>query len=374
MLVLPALLCNYLGQGALLLRLPEAVANPFYRLAPTWALYPLVGLATLATIIASQALITGAFSLTMQAENLGFLPRLRIVHTSARAYGQIYIPFVNWALLGACLLVVVSFRTSSHLAAAYGIAVTSTMTITTLLLAVVARERWHWRWPVIVGLLGVFLGIDSVFLGANLVKVPQGGWFPLVVAVLLLSVMTTWKRGSRLVWQREQDLELPLEGLLARLAAEPPVRTPGPAVFLSANPAGTPAALLANLKYNGVVHQPVLLTTVQIEDVPHVPVAQRVTGEAVGQGVYRVTVHYGFMEEPHVPRALARLTLPDLTVDLTQGPYFVNRTRALATERPGMARWREHLYSILRHNAASPTDFFGLPPTRVVEIGTSIEL
>jgi KUP system potassium uptake protein len=374
LLVLPALLLNYLGQGALLLRLPETAANPFYLLAPSWALVPLVGLATLATIIASQALISGVFSLTMQAENLGFLPRLHIVHTSPSAYGQIYIPVVNWGLLGACLLVVVSFRTSSHLAAAYGIAVTSTMAITTLLFAVVARERW--RWPVlVVGVLsGGFLGVDSAFLGANLLKIPQGGWFPLVVAVLLFSVMTTWKRGSRLVFLREQDLELSLQGLLARLSAEPPVRTPGTAVFLSANPEGAPAALLANLRYNGVVHAQVLLTTVQIEDLPHVPEAERVTGVPCGQGVYRVTVRYGFMEEPHVPRALAHLRLPGLEFDPDHVPYFVNRTRAIATERPGMARWREHLYSVLRHNAASPTDFFGLPPTRVFEIGTSIEM
>jgi KUP system potassium uptake protein len=373
-LVLPALLLNYLGQGALLLRLPEATAHPFYLLAPAWALYPLVGLATLATIIASQALITGAFSLTMQAENLGFLPRLRIIHTSAQAYGQIYIPVVNWALLLACLLVVVGFRTSSHLAAAYGVAVTSTMAITTLLFAVVARVRWGWRWPVLAGFLGVFLSIDSVFLGANLVKIPHGGWFPLVVAGLLVSIMATWKRGSFLVWQREQDLELPLDELLAQLAAAPPLRPPGPAIVLSANPAGAPAALLANLKYNGVVHAPVLLTTVQIADVPRVPVAERVTVDPLGQDVYRVLIRYGFMDEPQVPQALARLTLPGVTLDPDRVPYFVNRTRAIATARPGMARWREHLYSVLRQNAASPTDFFGLPPTRVVELGTSIEM
>jgi KUP system potassium uptake protein len=239
---------------------------------------------------------------------------------------------------------------------------------------VVARERWHWPLPVVVALSGGFLAMDSAFLGANLLKIPQGGWFPLVVAVLLFSVMTTWKRGSRLVFLREQDLELTLQGLLARLTAESPVRTPGTAVFLSANSEGAPAALLANLRYNGVVHAQVLLTTVQIEDLPHVPDAERVTGEGCGQGVYRVTVRYGFMEEPHVPRALARLRLPGLVFDPDHMPYFVNRTRALATERPGMARWREHLYSVLRHNAASPADFFGLPPTRVFEIGTSIEM
>ena len=374
LLVLPALLLNYLGQGALLLRLPDATAHPFYLLAPAWALYPLVGLATLATIIASQALITGRL-LAHHAGREPGLPATAADHPYVgAASGQIYIPVVNWTLLLACLLVVVGFRTSSHLAAAYGVAVTSTMAITTLLFAVVARTRWGWRWPVLGAFLGVFLSLDSAFLGANLVKIPQGGWFPLVVAGLLFSLMTTWKRGSFLVWQSEQELEMPLEALLARLTPAPPLRPPGPAIVLSANPAGAPAALLANLRYNGVVHAPVLLTTVQIADVPWVPLAERVTADPLGQDVYRVLVRYGFMDEPQVPQALARLTLPGVTVDPERVPYFVNRTRAIATARPGMACWREHLYSVLRQNAASPTDFFGLPPTRVIELGTSIEM
>jgi KUP system potassium uptake protein len=373
-LVLPALLLNYFGQGALLLRVPEAAENSFYLMAPPWALYPLVVLATLATIIASQALISGAFSITMQAENLGFLPRLQIVHTSARAFGQIYIPFVNWALMLSCIAVVVSFRSSSNLAAAYGVAVTATMTITTIIFAVVARERWRWSLPLVVLLIGFFLVIDSAFFGANLVKIPQGGWFPLVVAGVMFTLMTTWKHGNQLVFAREQDLEMSLERLLERMRTDPPLRVPSTAVFLSANPAGAPAALLANLKYNGVVHESVLLTTVRTGGVPRVPAAERVAVEPLGHGLYRVTVRYGFMEEPNVPRALAGLTVPNLAFDAERVPYFVNRTRVIATELPGMALWREHLYTVMRHNAASAADFFGLPSTRVFEIGTPVEM
>jgi KUP system potassium uptake protein len=373
-LVLPALLLNYFGQGALLLREPEAAENSFYLMAPSWALYPLVILATLATIIASQALISGAFSITMQGENLGFLPRMRIVHTSATAFGQIFIPPVNWALMFACIVVVVSFRTSSNLAAAYGIAVTSTMAITTIIFAVVARERWRWSLPLVVLLIGFFLIVDSAFLGANLVKIPQGGWFPLVVAVVIFTLMTTWKHGSRMVFAREQDLEMSLDAFLAQIAADPPRRAPGTAAFLSSNPVGVPAALLANLRHNGVLHEQVLLINVTTAEASHVPDAECMTVEPLGHGLYRVTIRYGFMEEPIVPRTVASLTAPGLTFDPEQMPYFVNRTRVIPTDLPGMALWREHLYRIMRDNAASATDFFGLPPTRVFEIGTSVEV
>jgi KUP system potassium uptake protein len=373
-LVLPALLLNYFGQGALLLRQPEAAHNPFYLLAPSWALYPMVVLATLATIIASQALISGAFSLTMQAENLGFLPRTRIFHTSERAFGQIYIPFVNWLLMIACIVVVLSFRTSSHLAAAYGIAVTSTMVITTIIFAVVARNRWRWSAPQVALLCGAFLVVDCAFLGANLVKIPQGGWFPIAAAVLIFTVMTTWKRGNWLVKTRERDLEMSLPRLLERMRREPPVRAPGSAIFLSANPTGAPAALLANLQYNTVLHEQVLLTTVIFEEAPHVAPRDRLALEPLGQGLYRVTIHYGFMEEPDVPRALKRIPATGPEIDAEQTPYFVNRTRVIATRLPGMALWREHLYTIMQRNSASAADFFQLPPSRVFEIGTTIEM
>jgi KUP system potassium uptake protein len=373
-LVLPALLLNYFGQGALLLLTPEAAENSFYRMAPSWALYPLVVLATLATIIASQALISGAFSLTMQANNLGYLPRLRIIHTSATAFGQIYIPLVNWGLMIACIAVVLGFQTSSHLAAAYGIAVTSTMAITTVIFGVVARRRWRWPTYWVALVVGFFLIVDSAYLGANLVKIPQGGWFPLVVAGVIFIVMTTWKRGSWLVFSREGDLEMSLKALQERLVADPPKRVPGMAVFLSANPIGVPAALLTNLQYNGVLHEKVLLTTVHVEEAPHVLPSERLSVEPLGQGLYGVLIRYGFMEEPNVPQALRSLQTPELTVDPDEVIYFVNRTRVVATKLPGMAIWREHLYTLMRRNAASAADFFGLPPTRVFEIGTSIEM
>lgn len=373
-LVLPALLLNYFGQGALLLTTPEAAENSFYLMAPTWALYPLVGLATLATIIASQALISGAYSITMQAENLGFLPRMNILHTSPMAYGQIYIPFVNWALMIACIAVVIGFQSSSNLAAAYGIAVTSTMVITTLIFGIVIRERWGWSPPLVILIVGFFLVVDSAFLGANLVKIPQGGWFPLVIAAIIFIIMTTWKRGSTLVVTREKDLEMTIEAFLKQIASEPPARAPGLAIFLSADPEGAPAALLANLKYNGVLHEQILLVTVTPEEAPRIPRKKRLTVEPLGQGFYRVKLRYGFMDEPNLPRDLARLDLPDVTFDPNQVPYFVSRTKVIATEQPGMALWREHLYTVMRQNAASAADFFCLPPARVFEIGMSIEL
>jgi KUP system potassium uptake protein len=373
-LVLPALLLNYFGQGALLLREPEAAPNVFYLMAPAWALYPLVILAACATIIASQALISGVFSITMQAENLGFLPRMRIIHTSAAEFGQIYIPLINWALMLACILCVIGFRTSSNLAAAYGIAVTSTMAITTVIFGIVTRTRWHWGTLGVAFLVSFFLIVDLAFLAANFVKIPQGGWFPLVVAVVLFTVMTTWKRGSRIVFGHEQHLEQPLAQLLERLQTTSVARAPGCAVFLSANPEGTPAALLANLHYNGVVHEQVLLTTVQVVDIPHITADERVTVTPLEQGFYQVVTRFGFMEEPDVPRALAQVAAPGLQFDLEQVPYFVNRTRVIPTDLPGMALWREKLYKHMRHNAASTTDFFRLPASRVFEIGTSVEM
>lgn len=373
-LVLPALLLNYFGQGAVLLREPEAAANLFYLMAPSWALYPLVLLASAATIIASQALITGVFSITMQAENLGFLPRVRLIHTSPTEFGQIYIPIVNWVLMIACIAVVIGFQTSSNLAAAYGIAVTSTMAITTVIFAIVVRERWGWAWPAVLLLAGSFLIIDLAFLGANLIKIPQGGWFPLVVAVVIFTVMTTWKRGSRLVNVREMGMEQPLDELLAELGGPGKTRSPGTAVFLSANPVGVPAALLANKRYNGFVHERVVLVNVLIGEVPHVSQDQRTTVEDLGCGFYRVTMRYGFMEELDVPGALAAVALPGPAFDPQRVPYFIGRTKVLPSVIPGMAIWREQLYTIMQRNAASAADFFRLPPAQVVEISTSVEV
>jgi KUP system potassium uptake protein len=372
--VLPALLLNYFGQGSLLLRQPEAAENAFYLMAPSWALIPLVVLATAATIIASQALISGAFSLTMQAENLGFLPRLQIDHTSETAFGQIYIPIVNWLLMIACIAVVLGFQSSTHLAAAYGIAVTSTMVITTIIFAVVARNRWRWSAPWVAMMVAFFLVVDLAFFGANIVKIPQGGWFPLVAAALIFIAMTTWKRGSWLVITRERDLELSLDRLLDRVQKEQPVRTPGDAIFLSANAEGAPAALLANLRYNHVLHERVLLLTVQFEEVPYIDRDARIHVHHLGNEIYRATLRYGFMEEPNVPRTLQRVTLPGKPFEAEQTPYFVNRTKVQATGLPGMALWREHLYTFMRRNAASAADFFCLPAGRVFEIGTTIQM
>ncbi|MGL4651813.1 MAG: KUP/HAK/KT family potassium transporter, partial [Caldilineaceae bacterium] len=334
----------------------------------------MVVLATAATIIASQALISGAFSLTMQAENLGFLPRMRVAHTSEAAFGQIYIPAVNWALMVGCIAVVLFFQTSSSLAAAYGIAVTSTMVITTIIFAVVARDRWRWRRSVVTAVVAFFLVIDLAFFGANVVKIPQGGWFPILAAALIFAVMTTWKRGSWLLVTRERNLELTLPQLLQLVEKEKPVRAPGDAVFMSANRQGAPAALLANLRYNHVLHERVLLLNVRYEDVPYVDRKQRIGVEHLGHQIYRATFHYGFMEEVNIPRTLQRVKLPGKPFAWDKVPFFVNRTHVVATTRPGMALWREHLYTLMRRNSTNAADFFSLPSTRVFEIGTTIEM
>ena len=370
--VLPALLINYFGQGALLLANPEAAVNPFYLMAPSWALYPLVVLATFAAVIASQALISGAFSITMQAVQLGFLPRLNILHTSTTEFGQIYIPAINWLLMISCILIVLGFRTSSNLAAAYGIAVTLTMAITTIIFYIVALERWKWSHLTAGAVAGSFLIIDVAFLAANIVKIPQGGWFTIVVAVLIFTVMTTWKRGRRLVAARLGQ-ESSLADVLNNLQAERLVRVPGTAVFLSGNPQGAPSALLANITYNGVMHEHIVLLTVKTKQMPHVPSNERVEVELLGHGIYRITVWYGFMEEPIVPKVLETAKLPGLDFDPQQITYFVNRSSVIASNIPGMALWREKFFAFMSHNAASAADYYCLPPTRVVEIGTRVE-
>jgi KUP system potassium uptake protein len=373
-LVLPALLLNYFGQGALLLREPEAASNSFFLLAPSWALLPLVTLATLATIIASQALISGAFSITTQAQNLGFLPRIRVVHTSASQFGQIYIPLINWSLMIACIVVVVGFRTSSNLAAAYGISVTIDMLITTIIFSVVASTRWKWPLTRVVPLIGLFLLLDLAYLGANIVKIPQGGWFSISLAIVMFTIMTTWKRGSRIVNRREQSLEEDLSKMLDTCRRVKPLRAPGTAVFMSANPIGAPSALVANLRYNGVVHEQVLLVNVLIRGIPHQPPEERTTVEPLGQGFTKVTIRYGFMEELNVPQALSAVEIPGVRFDPENVPYFISRTKAIPSDLPGMAPWREQLYSLMQRNAASAADFFRLPPAQVVEYGTSVEM
>jgi KUP system potassium uptake protein len=372
-LVLPALVLNYLGQGALLLLDPHA-EHPFFELAPSWALLPLVVLATAAAIIASQALISGAFSITRQAIQLGLAPRLEVEHTSAREMGQIYVPQVNWALMFATLVIVIGFGSSSALAAAYGIAVTLTMIITVLLLYVVMTERWRWPKPAAVAVVALFFTIDLAFFGANALKVLQGGWVTLAVASLLFTLMTTWKTGRRLVAERLAARAIPLDEFLATVAAVRPIRVPGTAVFMTAQPTGTPPALAHNLRYNKVLHQQVIVLTVSTAQQPHVPPDERVSVEALGHDLFNVRVQYGFMEDPNVPEALAQARDQGLPLDADDLTYFLGRETIIVSRRKGMAIWREHLFVLMARNAVRATAFFRLPPERVVELGVQVEM
>ena len=373
-IVLPALLVNYFGQGALLIHNPAAAANPFYRMAPPWALYPVVAIATAAAVIASQALISGAFSLTMQAVQLGYLPRVAIDHTSAREFGQIYIPGVNWVLMLACIGLVLGFGSSSNLAAAYGVAVTTTMVITTLLLFVVEREHWGWGLPAALLGTGFFLTIDVAFWGANLLKIGHGGWFPLVVGAVLFGVMATWKRGRQILTDRMSENVLPADLFLQDIAAKSLPRVPGTAVFMYSNPEAAPPALLHNLKHNKVLHERIVFLSVDTAEVPHVPAEERARVEHLGVGCYRVRLNYGFMEEPNVPEALRALRERGLEFKPLETTYFLGRETLIPSRRPGMAIWREHLFAAMNRNARTATSFFCLPPNRVVELGTQIEL
>ena len=373
--VLPSLLLNYFGQGALLLEHPEAAENPFYFLAPSWAIYPMIVLAVAAAVIASQAVISGAYSLTMQAVQLGFSPRIKIDHTSTREFGQIYIGGINWLLMIGCILLVLAFQTSSNLAAAYGVAVTTTMVITTILFYVVAVQRWRWNAGVTGLLVAVFLAIDVAFFGANIIKVAQGGWLPLVIAGVIFTVMLTWKRGRRILAERIQAEARPLDGFLTEIEANPVTRVPGTAIFMSGTASKTPPALLHNLEHNQVLHELVIFVTVKTGQVPHVAAADRLEVEHFGDGMYRVKVHYGFMEEPNIPdvlEAAAGRQLPRMDPDDTT--YFLGRETIISTSRRGMARWREQLFALMARNATTATAYFGIPPGRVVELGEQIEL
>ena len=374
LLVLPALLLNYFGQGALLLLDADAASQPFFLLAPDWALLPLVALATAAAIIASQALISGAFSLTRQAVQLGYAPRLDIEHTSSREMGQVYVPQVNWFLAICTILIVIGFRSSSALAAAYGIAVTLTMVITAILLQVVMTERWKWPLPVATAITTLFLSIDLAFLGANLLKVLQGGWLPLFIGAVLFTLMTTWKTGRKLVAERLSARAYPLEDFIAAIAAIPPVRVDGTAVFMTAQPRGTPPALAHNLRYNKVLHEHVIILTVTTAQIPHVNEEDRISVDRLGAGMFYVKVRYGFMEDPNVPEALLRAT--DLGLEMTPDDvvYFLGRETIIVTRREGMALWREKLFVLMARNAVRATAFFRLPPERVVELGVQVEM
>jgi len=373
-IVLPALFLNYLGQGAMLLLNPAAASSPFYLMAPRWALLALVVLATFAAIIASQALISGAFSLTRQAIQLGYSPRLDIEYTSEHHQGQIYISQVNWALMFCTLGLVLGFRSSSALAAAYGIAVTLTMLITTMLAYLVARGAWGVRRVVAGSIALFFFLIELSFFGANLLKVAHGGWFPLVVGAVVYTILSTWKRGRALLASRMREKLYPFDRFLQDIETFPPQRVTGTAVFMTSNLTGTPPTLLHNLQHNKVLHERVILLTVVTSDTPYVAPDQRTQVEVLGHGFYRLTVRYGFMEEPDVPEALSQASTHGFKVDLNDTTFFLGLETLLATRRPGLPLWRERLFVLIARNAVRANAFFKIPPERVVELGMQVEL
>ncbi|MCO6057852.1 potassium transporter Kup [Pseudomonas sp. MOB-449] len=373
-LVLPGLVLNYFGQGALLLSDPAAARNPFYLLAPEWALLPMIGLSTLATIIASQAVISGAFSLSQQAIQLGYIPRMQIQHTSSAAQGQIYIGVVNWALMTCVVLLVIGFGSSGALAAAYGVAVTTTMLIDTLLVSAVMLLLWRApRWLAIPLLLG-FLIVDGLFFAANVPKVLQGGAFPVVAGVILFVLMTTWKGGKQILIERLDETALPLRVFLDSIRLQPPHRVQGTAVFLTASADAVPHALLHNMLHNQVLHEQIVLLTVVTRDTPRIEHHQRLEVTPYGDGFFRVLLHFGFMEEPNVPEALQHCQVDGLNVTAMRTTYFLSRETVIPTKRLGMALWREGLFAFLHKNANSSMRYFQLPVNRVIELGTQVEI
>jgi KUP system potassium uptake protein len=373
-LVAPALVLNYFGQGALLIYEPEAAVSPFFHLVPSWGLYPMVVLSTVAAVIASQAMISGAFSLTRQAVQLGYLPRMEIIHTSSAEIGQIYIPGVNWAMMAATIGLVLSFRTSTNLAGAYGIAVTGTMIITTLLSYFVTTRLWHWpRWLSIL-VTTCLLIADCSFFAANTVKIPDGGWFPLVAAVLVYILMSTWKKGRSILADRLREGSVPFETFVGSVRPESPTRVPGTAVFMARDAHGTPTALLHNLKHNKVLHSKVILLTVVTEEFPAVPAKERIEIQPMGKEFYRVIAHYGFTQDPGVPDVLEQMRRKGLDLDLMSTTFFLSRETLIPSKRPGMAIWREKLFALMSKNALRSTQFFQIPVNRVVELGMQVQL
>lgn len=373
-LVSPALMLNYFGQGALLIQNPAAAENPFYLLAPTWALYPMVVLSTLATIIASQAVITGAFSLTRQAIQLGYCPRLKIDHTSEQEIGQIYLPSVNWALMISCIGLVLGFRSSSNLAAAYGVAVTATMGITTVLFFALVTTRWKWNFTLSLIMTVILLAIDLAFFGANIIKVEQGGWFPLAVGAIVFTVLTTWKKGRQILAERLQEITVHATSFAHEIKTKDLTRVPGTAVFLYSNEHGVPPALLSNIEHNKILHEQVVILVVATREIPHVSMEERVTLERLENGFYRLIVSYGFMDDPNLPLALEQAESVGLKLDPMKVSYFLGRETLIVSERPGMAMWRERLFALMSRNAQRAMVFFRIPSNRVIELGTQVEL
>ncbi|MGZ5032201.1 MAG: potassium transporter Kup, partial [Usitatibacter sp.] len=375
-LVFPALLLNYFGQAAFVLSDPAGIRNPFYMMLPAWALLPMVGLATCATVIASQAVISGAFSMTRQAIQLGYVPRLEILHTSERAIGQIYVPFVNWVLFVAVVILVLGFQTSDNLANAYGIAVAATMVIECILAMIVARRLWKWS-PAVVGLvIGSMLVIDLVFLASNATKILSGGWFPLVIGAAIFTLLITWKRGRTLMFRRLSEQGIPLKPFLEGLDAHPPVRVQGTAIFMTASVDTVPHALLHNLKHNKVLHEKTVFLTIVTHDVPSVPLEDRVQFERLLNGFYRLEAWYGFKEQPDIDEILNSCRVRyGLAFDVMDTSFFLSRETVIPTsDVPGMALWRDHLFAWMSRNATRATDFFNIPANRVVELGTHIEI
>ncbi|MFC7515612.1 potassium transporter Kup [Herbaspirillum sp. GCM10030257] len=368
----PGLALNYLGQGALLIHRPEAVDNPFFQQLGPWSIYPLVALSTVATVIASQATISGTFSMTKQAIALGFLPRMRVEHTSATEMGQIYLPMVNWLQLAVVVLAVIGFGSSSNLAAAYGIAVTATMLVTTVLTFFVIRYRWHYNLLLCFFATGFFLIIDVALFSSNALKILHGGWFPLLLGIILFTIMLTWKRGRELVFDNLQKHAIPLDAFLESLFIAPPIRVPGTAIYLRGETDGVPHAMLHNLAHNKVLHERVIFLTVKIHEVPWVPLAERVRVYALGHDCYQLNVHYGFKDEPNIPQALEAAAEFGLTFESLETSYFIARQTVIKGPGAGMAPWREHLFVGMSRNARGAADYYQVPSNRVIELGTQI--
>lgn len=377
---LPALTLNYFGQGALLLNNPEAISNPFYMLAPKWAVLPMVILATLAAVIASQALISGVFSITRQAIQLGFCPRISIIHTSSQEIGQIYVPAVNWGLFIGVIWLVLTFRTSSNLAAAYGIAVTGTMVITTILAYEVSRQKWQWSLLKASVIWGIFLIMDLAFFGANIRKITHGGWVPLAIGALIYLLMSTWQKGRQVLFRRLKERSMPIEEFCQKILREPPLRAPGTAIYMTGDPWGVPVPLLHNLKHNKVLHQRVAILTIQTREVPFVSKKDRISIQEVIPNMYRILAYYGFMETPKMKHILEACRQQDINFNVNDTTFVLGRETIIADKSPqrpgdpGMAHWRERLFAVMSKNAQRPTAFFKIPPNQVIEVGIQVEI
>jgi KUP system potassium uptake protein len=372
--VMPALVLNYFGQGALLLYEPAAIDNPFFHLAPDWFQWPLLILSTCATVIASQAVITGVFSITRQAIQLGFWPRTNILHTSHKEIGQIYIPQMNWFLLAAIIALVLGFRTSSNLATAYGIAVTAAMMVDTFLACVVARRLWHWHPAVVLTLGAVFFSLDAAFLGSNLLKIVSGGWFPLLIGFAMLTLMMTWRRGRKVLHDKLKENTMPLEPFIQSLMLDRPITVPGTAIFMISTPDVVPHALLHNLKHNKVIHERIVMLTIYTEEVPVISEEQRIDIQKLEGGFYVIKAHYGFKESPDVPLLLEQCGKHGLNFNMMDTSFFLSRERMIPSANPSMPIVFEHIFATMTRNAMNATDFFNIPTNRVVELGTQVEI